>query len=81
MPRDGSVTRNKIMDVAQTMVLDVGLSGTSVEKVIDEAGVTKSTFFYHFKTKHDLAASLIERYGKRPAPLQRCHGKGRATGP
>ena len=64
MPRDGSVTRNKIMDIAQSMVLDVGLSGTSVEKVIDQADVTKGTFFYHFKTKHDLAAALIERYAE-----------------
>ena len=62
MPRDGAVTRNRIMDVAQSMVLDVGLAGTSVEKVIEGAGVTKGTFFYHFKTKHDLAAALIERY-------------------
>jgi len=62
MPRDGTQTRNKIMDAAQQMVLDVGLSGTSVEKVIDRAGVTKGTFFYHFKTKRDLAAALIERY-------------------
>jgi TetR/AcrR family transcriptional regulator, transcriptional repressor for nem operon len=50
------------MDVAQQMVLDVGLSGTSVDKLIDIAGVTKGTFFYHFKTKHELAAALIERY-------------------
>lgn len=62
MPRDGSATRHKIMDAAQQMVLDVGLTGTSVEKVIEQAGVTKGTFFYHFKTKHDLAAALIERY-------------------
>ena len=62
MPRDGAATRNRIMDVAQAMVLDVGLAGTSVEKVIEGAGVTKGTFFYHFKTKHDLAAALIERY-------------------
>lgn len=62
MPRDGAATRNKIMDVAQQMVLDVGLAGTSVEKVIEGAGVTKGTFFYHFKTKHDLAAAMIERY-------------------
>lgn len=62
MPRDGSVTRNKIMDVAQQMVLELGLSGTSIERVIEQAGVTKSTFFYHFSTKHDLAAALIERY-------------------
>jgi TetR/AcrR family transcriptional repressor of nem operon len=50
------------MDAAQEMVPEVGLSGTSVEKVIDQVGVTKGTFFYHFKTKHDLAAALIERY-------------------
>jgi TetR/AcrR family transcriptional repressor of nem operon len=62
MPRDGSITRNKIMDAAQQMVLEVGLSGTSVDKVIDQAGITKGTFFYHFKTKQDLAAALIERY-------------------
>jgi TetR/AcrR family transcriptional repressor of nem operon len=62
MPRDGTQTRSRIMDVAQQMVLDVGLGGTSVEKVIDRAGVTRGTFFYHFKTKHDLAAALIERY-------------------
>jgi TetR/AcrR family transcriptional regulator, transcriptional repressor for nem operon len=64
MPRDGTITRNRLMDVAQQLVLDVGLTGTSVEKVIDGAGVTKGTFFYHFKTKHDLAAALIERYAK-----------------
>lgn len=64
MPKDGNVTRNKIMDVAQQMVLDVGLSGTSVEKVIEQADVTKSTFFYHFKTKHQLAESLLERYAR-----------------
>ena len=62
MPRDGTITRNKIMDIAQRMVLEVGLTGASVEKVINGAGVTKGTFFYHFKTKHDLAAALIERY-------------------
>ncbi len=62
MPRNGNVTKTRIMDVAQQMVLTVGLSGTSVEKVIEQADVTKSTFFYHFKTKHDLASALIERY-------------------
>lgn len=62
MPRDGTITRNKILDVAQSMVLDVGLSGVSIEKVIEGADVAKGTFFYHFKTKHDLAAALIERY-------------------
>jgi TetR/AcrR family transcriptional regulator, transcriptional repressor for nem operon len=62
MPKDGQQTRERIMDAAQAMVLDVGLGGTSVEKVIEAAGVARGTFFYHFKTKHDLAAALLERY-------------------
>jgi TetR/AcrR family transcriptional repressor of nem operon len=62
MPKDGNITRNKILDVAQMMVLNVGLSGTSIEKVIESADVAKGTFFYHFKTKNDLAAALLERF-------------------
>lgn len=62
MPRDGSKTRNRILDNAQEMVLEVGLSGTSVDALIERADVTRGTFFYHFKTKHDMAAALVERY-------------------
>jgi TetR/AcrR family transcriptional regulator, transcriptional repressor for nem operon len=64
MPRDGTITRNRLLNAAQQLVLGLGLTGTSVEKVIDGAGVTKGTFFYHFKTKHDLATALIERYAE-----------------
>ena len=65
MPRDGRITKQKIMDAAQELVLDVGLGGTSVERVVEGAGVSRGTFFYHFKTKHDLAASLLERYAQQ----------------
>ena len=35
MPRDVSIKRDAIMDIAQQMALDAGLSGTYMEKVIE----------------------------------------------
>jgi len=65
MPRDPAPTRTAIMDAAESLVLDAGFSATSVDKVIEKAGITKGTFFYHFKTKNDLALALVERYAAK----------------
>lgn len=55
------------MDAAEALVLEQGFAGSSVERVIARAGVQKGTFFYHFKTKADLAQALVERYAQRDA--------------
>ena len=62
MPRDGSATRTKIMDSAETLILGSGFAATSVDKVIEGAGITKGTFFYHFKSKAKLAEALVQRW-------------------
>lgn len=62
MPRDGSATREKIMDAGQQLLLEHGYGGMSVDQVIAGAGITKGAFFYHFKSKHELAQALLERY-------------------
>jgi TetR/AcrR family transcriptional repressor of nem operon len=62
MPRDGTVTRERILSVTLDLVLGHGFNATSVDKVIERAGITKGTFFYHFKTKADLARALVERF-------------------
>lgn len=64
MARDGSITRNKILDVSQRLLLEQGYGGMSVDSVIDAAGITKGAFFYHFKSKNHLAQALLERYVK-----------------
>jgi TetR/AcrR family transcriptional repressor of nem operon len=64
MPRDAGATRTALLDAAESLILDHGFSATSVDKVIERAGVTKGTFFYHFKTKADLARALVERYAR-----------------
>ncbi len=64
MARDGSATKNKILDVSQQLLLEQGYGGMSVDSVIDAAGITKGAFFYHFKSKNDLAQALLDRYIK-----------------
>ena len=67
MPRDATPTRTAIMDAAETLILESGFAASSIDKVIDKAGVTKGGFFYHFKTKGDLALALVERYAANDA--------------
>lgn len=62
MARNGAATKTRILDVAQELILDYGFGSTSVDKVIEAAGITKGAFFYHFKTKSDLAQALVDRY-------------------
>jgi len=67
MPRDGTKTREKILDVAEDLILDRGYTGMSVDRLIEAAGLTKGAFFYHFRTKDDLARALIRRFAERDA--------------
>ena len=62
MARDGSITRDKIIDTAMGLALKQGHVATSVDEVIEAAEITKGTFFYHFKSKKDLAVALIEKF-------------------
>lgn len=62
MPRSGEKTKMRILDAAHALVMGHGLSGTSIDMVLEKAEVTKGAFFYHFKSKSELARSLVERY-------------------
>jgi TetR/AcrR family transcriptional repressor of nem operon len=62
MGTKGEQTREHIMAVAEGIILNRGYSGTSIEEIINQAGITKGGFFYHFNGKSDLARKLILRY-------------------
>lgn len=55
------------MDAAEELILDRGFAGTTVEAIIERAGITKGTFFYHFDTKADLARAIVQRYAELDA--------------
>lgn len=67
MSRNGTTTRTRIMDAAEALILDYGFGNTTVEAVVEGAGVTKGAFFHHFPTKTRLAHAIVERYAERDA--------------
>jgi TetR/AcrR family transcriptional repressor of nem operon len=67
MPRSGEKTKTRILDAAHELVMGHGLAGTSIDMVLEKAEVTKGAFFHHFKTKVDLARSLVQRYADNDA--------------
>lgn len=58
----GERTRQRILDLAYDAVVAKGFAATSIEELVEAAGITKSGFFYHFRDKNDLARQLLERY-------------------
>lgn len=62
MATKGEATREKILEVAEKIILKKGFSGTSIDEIISGAAITKGGFFYHFSGKNELAVGLIDRY-------------------
>jgi TetR/AcrR family transcriptional repressor of nem operon len=67
MPRDGTETRERLLDAAESLILDQGFAATAVDAILERAGLTKGAFFHHFPTKTDLAHALVERYAAADA--------------
>src|SRR3954454_18761750 len=53
-------TRERIQTVAIRLFTERGYEATSLREIAEELGVTKAALYYHFKTKEDIVASLID---------------------
>ncbi|HWJ08131.1 MAG TPA: helix-turn-helix domain-containing protein [Nocardioides sp.] len=62
MPRDGTATRERIVEAAVDLVIERGFRATTVEAVIGAAKTSKGAFFHHFASKQALADALVEYY-------------------
>jgi TetR/AcrR family transcriptional repressor of nem operon len=71
MASKGEETRKRILDTAQSMILERGYAGVSVDALIGQLGLTKGAFFHHFRSKGDLARTLIRRYSEDGVQLFR----------
>jgi TetR/AcrR family transcriptional regulator, transcriptional repressor for nem operon len=48
-------SKQKLLDAAFAVIRTKGYTATRVEDICEAAGVTKGSFFYHFKSKEELA--------------------------
>ena len=55
---------NELLDIAQELFFQKGYETTSVNDIIDKAGVAKGTFYHYFKSKNDLLDRLVIRWSQ-----------------
>lgn len=61
----GAATRERILDVAESLFAEHGLAGTSVRDIAAEVGLTPASLYNHFAGKQALYEAVLER-GVRP---------------
>lgn len=56
--------RERIIEKSIRLFLRKGFNGTSIQDIMDEVGVSKGAFYWHFKSKDGLLETIIERFEK-----------------
>jgi AcrR family transcriptional regulator len=59
MPRNADATRDRIVAAATRLFYGEGVRAASVDAVAAQAGVTKKTLYYHFRSKDELVAAYL----------------------
>ncbi|NEG65419.1 TetR family transcriptional regulator [Pantoea agglomerans] len=54
-------TRRKILNAAEVCFCRSGISGTTLQSVATQAGVTRGAVYWHFVDKEDLLKGVVER--------------------
>ena len=58
---DAEKTRDAILDAAEQVFYDRGVSRTSLEQVAAAAGVTRGAVYWHFRNKTELCEAMSQR--------------------
>ncbi len=61
--RDPVATRAKLVTAAVGLILENGYHATGVDAICAKAGVTKGSFFHHFKNKDEIGLAVIDWWG------------------
>ncbi len=55
-------TEHTILEKGLDLIYEKGYHGVGLQKILDEAGVPKGSFYYYFKSKEDFGLKLIDFY-------------------
>src|SRR3569832_1351681 len=59
--QDALATRDSILDAAELLFEQQGVSRTTLQHIAAEAGVTRGAIYWHFHDKSDLFKAMMER--------------------
>ena len=57
--------KNKLLSAAFELFINKGVNNTSIQEIVDKAGVGKGTFYLYFKDKYEIRDVLIAQKSKK----------------
>lgn len=75
------ISRDRILDAAQDLILSRGFSAMTVDSICQGAGITKGGFFYHFDSKDELGEAALARFWSNAEERQSKAGFNTAPDP
>ncbi len=54
-------TRDRIIDAATELFYSQGFHAVGLDRILDEVGVTKTTFYNHFESKDELIVAMLRK--------------------
>lgn len=67
--KKGEKTKNLILAKSLQLIAENGYSGTSVRNISSTVGLRESAIYNHFKSKKELLAEIVKKYGQNSSGL------------
>lgn len=62
-------SKSRLLDATLSVIRTKGYAATTIDDICAAAGLTKGSFFHHFKNKEDLAVAAAAYFGEKAAEL------------
>ena len=62
MPMPKQTAREKVIQASQQLMVAQGYTATTVDEIVEAAGVAKGSFYHAFKSKEELALAALDDY-------------------
>ncbi|WP_233213380.1 TetR/AcrR family transcriptional regulator [Mycobacterium hubeiense] len=73
-----TAAQTRVLNAALKLIAERGVSGTSLQMIADEMGVTKAAVYRQFRTKEEIVIALTEReMGRLEEALEAAEAQGR----
>ncbi len=63
-PRQRELRSGEILDAAAALFVEKGVAVTSIDDIVERAGVAKGTFYHYFQDRAGMLEALRERYAQ-----------------
>ena len=80
VPRAHTAALDRLFTAAVELFGERGYAGTTVDEIVERAGVAKGTVYYHFRSKSDLVSALLDDGLRRLAESFRSEIEGASDG-